>query len=260
MAEHTNPLNLNNSWIIRDVNSNYFLIDIVHGTVFNLSSIQIEAIKKSFLNYSLQRLTQKELKFINKLLDIGALVENSHSRSLEIVSSSTPHLYRIHWEITGLCNLMCKHCYNAQYNTGKNDLSLIKIGELLKEMNKMNVFRMQISGGEPFLRSDLFEIFNYIYENKMHLDGIFTNATVIDDKLAKQLKYLPWNTEIVISLDGITQTHDDLRGFGAYKKAWAGIKNLDKNGVNITINTMLYKNNKDEIDKLYDKNERADEE
>lgn len=251
LKDFINILKIKNSWIIRKIDTDYFLINIKKGNVFKLNDFQINTLQKLYLAAT-QHFSQKELKFINELKSVGFLPEY-RSKKIKIISTFRPHLYRVHWEITGLCNLKCKHCYNAPYNIDENDLNIDRIKNIIQEMNKMNVFRIQISGGEPFLRKDLFDIFDEIYRNYIYVDGIFTNATTIDNNLAKKLKELPWDTEIVVSLDGYTsQAHNNLRGEGSFEKVWRGIRNLDKNGLNITINTMLYKKNKNEICKLYD--------
>ena len=89
------------------------------------------------------------------------------------------------WEITGRCNLNCRHCLSA--GTAQNhagDMSLEQCRRFIDHLDRIRVFQVNIGGGEPFLREDILEILDYC-----HLRGIVTcistNGVLLDNELAK---------------------------------------------------------------------------
>ncbi len=160
----------------------------------------------------------------------------------------------IHLEITGKCNLMCKYCYNAQFNEDKkisNEMSTETIKKLIDEAKEMGCKRFIFSGGEPFTRKDFFEILEYAKDLKVE---ILTNSKLLflNDEYIKKLKKMKHISEIKISLDGF-ENHDKVRVGSSYKDVISTIKKLKDNGFKIVINTEVTKMNLKEIIPLYNK-------
>jgi SynChlorMet cassette radical SAM/SPASM protein ScmE len=103
------------------------------------------------------------------------------------------------------------------------------------EIERLKIFRVKISGGEPFLRGDIFTLLDSLYSKPLRL-SINTNATLIDEDAAKRLSgYVDKLDDIMVSLDGATpKTHDALRGSGAFETTLRGIQLLAKHVGNIT--------------------------
>jgi len=150
----------------------------------------------------------------------------------------------VQFDITPRCNSRCIYCLSADLMAHGKDLPTEKILETIKKLNDLDMISFVVSGGEPFLRKDIFEIFDYA-ENLKVQTWVFTNALLIDDKTAKRLaayKYLG----VQISLDSSNPAHHDCqRGVpGGFEKTVAGIRNLIKYGkppmVAITITPTNY--------------------
>jgi AdoMet-dependent heme synthase len=101
-------------------------------------------------------------------------------------------------------------------------------------------YEMQMSpsfhftGGEPFLRKDLFEILGYVRDCGFSV-SLMSNGTLIDSDMARRIKEAGAN-DVQISLDGIEATHDSLRGRGSFTRTLQGIRNLVSQGVEANIN------------------------
>jgi len=112
------------------------------------------------------------------------------------------------------CNLSCVGCYASKY-TRSDDLELEVIDRIVQEGKDLGIAFFTILGGEPFLRDDIF----YIYEK--HSDvffHVYTNGTLLDKKRVERIANLG-NVMPEISIEGFGQETDKRRGKGIYQKA-----------------------------------------
>lgn len=153
------------------------------------------------------------------------------------------------WNITGRCNYKCKHCYSSSINQSMDELSTNDAKKLIDSFKKLNVPVVLLSGGEPLMRSDLFEIIEYIKNSGIKV-SLSTNGSLINSNVAKKLKAL--NISYAgISIDGIEETNDLFRGVeGAYKKSLDGIKSCQENGIKVGLRFTLNKQNYKQIDSI----------
>ena len=158
----------------------------------------------------------------------------------------------LQFHITGRCNLRCKHCYRTEGDVetlSKEDVFNIieQYKELLAEYNKRHRLRkkghINITGGEPFIRSDIKEILRYLGENKdVFSYGILSNGSFIDDEMISILKDTGV-TFVQLSLDGDRKMHDSLRADGDYDRVLKTAKYLQKNGIRTYISFTANKEN-----------------
>lgn len=152
--------------------------------------------------------------------------------------------------ITKKCNLKCDYCCvesSPDINT-EEELSVDEFKILFKEFDELNVHRISLSGGEPFIRSDFFEILEEALKYKFAV-VINTNGTLITDEIAKKLSKYKFD-RICVTLDGsMAEIHEYFRGKGTFKKTLEGIKSLQKYGVNVST---LFTLNKININNLID--------
>ena len=152
--------------------------------------------------------------------------------------------------ITDKCNLKCQMC-NIWKNDNPNELSMDNF-EQLTDLKYIN-----LSGGEPFLRSDLYEIIKLLKKNNPNSNIIISSNGLMTNKivsLMKKLMFIDKGIGIRISIDGIGQTHDKIRGVeGTYENAVQTIKELKENNIeNLGIGFTINNDNKDEIIKVYE--------
>ena len=138
------------------------------------------------------------------------------------------------------CNLRCTGCYAASYSN-KDDLEYEVIDRVLTEMEEMGTYWATILGGEPLIRQDMKEIY------KKHPDiffQIYTNGTLIDKKVAKEIAELG-NMIIIFSLEGFEEETDARRGKGVFRKVMEAMDNLREVGVPFGFSIMVSRNNVD---------------
>jgi len=117
-------------------------------------------------------------------------------------------------------------------------------------------YEMEISpsfhftGGEPFLRKDLFAILDYARQSGFST-SLMSNGTLIDNSLAQRIREANV-ADVQISLDGIEPTHDSLRGNGSYNRTLNGIRNLVDRGVETNINLTVSRINMSQTGWLVD--------
>lgn len=124
------------------------------------------------------------------------------------------------------CNLHCRGCYAWQYKK-EDDLPLEIINRVITEGKELGIYFYTISGGEPFYREDLMEIY------KKHNDVVFhiyTNGTRLDEEHIQKLVELG-NVIPLISIEGSKEETDARRGKGTYEKVMQAMDNLKKAGV-----------------------------
>mgnify|MGYP001084772814 CR=1 FL=1 len=168
----------------------------------------------------------------------------------ELLASNLSAPICITWEVTGVCNLRCRHCLSSAGERVNGELSLKEAKELIDELAEMQVFYVNVGGGEPFCRPDLFDIIAHAVRRDLPLQ-ISTNGTLIDPELVGRLSDLPY-LYLQVSLDGATRrVNDAIRGAGSYDLALRGMRLLAHEGLEFIINCVVTRENFDELPALY---------
>ncbi|MCW4045556.1 MAG: radical SAM protein [Candidatus Bathyarchaeota archaeon] len=157
----------------------------------------------------------------------------------------------VSWNVTRKCNLKCPHCYiNATKNELQGELNTEEAKGLIDQISEVSKPLLILSGGEPMLRNDIFELIRYGAEKGLRM-GLGSNGALIDAAAAKKLKDAGIKT-VSISLDSnIPVQHDEFRGVaGSWEKAVNAIKALRENGVLVQVNTTLTQQNHRQIDEI----------
>lgn len=159
---------------------------------------------------------------------------------------SAPRL--IAWEITRNCNLTCAHCRaSATHGPYEGELDTHAAYTLLDQIAKVGEPIVILTGGEPLLRDDIFEIARYGTQKGLRM-VMAPNGTLLNPRVARQLVDAGIK-RISVSLDGASAvSHDEFRGVeGAFDGALNGIKAAKDAGLEFQINTTITKSNLDEI-------------
>ena len=129
------------------------------------------------------------------------------------------------WELTYTCNLACTHCLSSSGRRDPNELSTEEAKSLIDEIAAMQIFYINIGGGEPMIRRDFFDLIEHAVNR--HVGVKFsTNGTRIDEKAALRLAGIDY-LDIQISIDGVDSiTSDRIRGAGSYDSARRAMDNL----------------------------------
>ena len=157
----------------------------------------------------------------------------------------------ISWNVTRKCNLKCAHCYiNAAETDCKDELTTEEGKRLIDQICQVSHPLLILSGGEPLLREDIYELIQYGTQKGLRM-GLGSNGASIDSTVAKKLKEAGIKT-VSISIDSsVPENHDEFRGVkGSWEKAINAIKLLKENDVLVQVNTTLTQQNYDEIDEI----------
>ncbi|RLG27410.1 heme b synthase [Methanosarcinales archaeon] len=159
----------------------------------------------------------------------------------------------IAWEITGACNLKCKHCRGSSTETPDPDeLSTDEAFHLIDEIVDFAKPILILSGGEPLMRKDVCEIAQYGTDKGLRV-VLATNGTAMTADVAHRLRDAGI-ARISVSIDGAdAETHDAFRGMpGAFDGAIRGTSEIRAAGISLQINTTISKKNIDQIPKILD--------
>ena len=153
------------------------------------------------------------------------------------------YLFSIHIDVTNQCNLRCIHCYHPfnEY-TFSNNLTLNEIKKVVDEAYSLGVLRVTISGGEPFMRDDIYDILDYISKKGMIID-LFTNATLINDDVVKRLERYNIK-EVGISVYSVRpDIHEAITNFHSYNNTYYAIQKLREDNFEVKLKCILMKEN-----------------
>ncbi len=134
------------------------------------------------------------------------------------------------WELTYACNLACVHCLSSSGRRDPAELTTAEAKAVVDELARLQVFYVNVGGGEPLVRRDFFELLEYAVDH--HVGVKFsTNGYLLDAAKARRLAELD-NVDVQISLDGVdAATNDPIRGEGSYDAAVAAMANLEAAGL-----------------------------
>jgi radical SAM protein with 4Fe4S-binding SPASM domain len=139
---------------------------------------------------------------------------------------------------------------DAREREGKGELNTEEGKMLIDQIAEVSKPILILSGGEPLLRNDVFELAKYGTEKGLRM-VMGTNGTLITDPIARQLK-LSGIQRIAVSLDSsVPERHDEFRGVkGSWKRTVEGIEACRRNDVDVQVNTTVTQQNYDEIDEI----------
>ncbi|MBU7036336.1 MAG: radical SAM protein [Theionarchaea archaeon] len=149
-------------------------------------------------------------------------------------------------EVTHACNLNCPHCLFAAGKKHPDELTTEEIKALYDEWADMKVFKVNISGGEPFMREDIVEILNYGDEVGLQ-QYVVTNATLVTED---DFQVLPRSVRYGVSLDGFEESHDKIRGKGSFARTTEVLEMFLREETKFGINFTLSQINKGEAERL----------
>jgi mycofactocin radical SAM maturase len=154
------------------------------------------------------------------------------------------------WELTYACNLACVHCLSSSGRRDPEELTTAEAKDLVDQLAALQVFYVNIGGGEPMLRKDFFEIVEHSVTNGVGVK-FSTNGTYLDRAAAERLVELPY-LDVQISLDGMTpDVNDAVRGEGSHAKAIEAMGHLRDVGFeDFKISIVCTRHNVDQLDEF----------
>jgi mycofactocin biosynthetic radical S-adenosylmethionine protein MftC len=154
------------------------------------------------------------------------------------------------WELTYACNLACAHCLSSSGRRDPRELSTAEAKAVIDELERMQVFYVNIGGGEPTVRPDFWELVDYATAHKVGVK-FSTNGVRITPAAARRLAASDY-VDVQISLDGATaEVNDHVRGRGSFDTAIRAMENLaDAGFTGFKISVVCTRHNIDQLDEF----------
>ena len=150
------------------------------------------------------------------------------------------------WQITTACNLHCKYCLSDSGKQGCYGLDTQKAKEVINQLGKLGINRLDFTGGEPLLRKDLKELILCSKQNHIHT-LVTTNTVLLNEENLETLKLADL---VQVSIDGPEEIHNEQRQADVYQKTIANIQKLKEAGCKIRLNSFIFNSNKQYVPDL----------
>lgn len=156
------------------------------------------------------------------------------------------------WNLVRRCNLNCIHCYSLSADVAfPGELTTVEIMTVMADLRAFGVPVLILSGGEPLLRPDIFEISAAAKCLGFYV-GLSTNGTLIDAAMAQRIAAVGYDY-VGISLDGIGAVHDRFRRqAGAYEAALAGVRHCQTQGIKVGLRFTMTERNVEALPAMLD--------
>jgi radical SAM protein with 4Fe4S-binding SPASM domain len=218
-------------------------------SVYNIKSDELYELDRDSFDFlkkcaSETGCSNNDNKFTDYCLNEGILTEKKAIlKRPPLIKSSFPSLRYLELQITDKCNLRCRHCYIG--DKGSIELSSDSIRAILQEFEEMQGLRVLITGGEPLLHSRFHEI-NRMLPDFFIRKILFTNGLLLSNEILKCLNV----HEIQISIDGLENAHDYLRGKGSFRSVMDAIRRSNDAGFEVSVSTMIHPKNLNDFDEM----------
>jgi len=196
---------------------------------------------------------------VSRLLN-GTITPGDPQRYGRLTSEVPSHLLHysldkkpiVVWNLTRRCNLYCAHCYaDATDKPQPGEMTTAEGKRLIDDLADFGVPVLLLSGGEPLLREDLFELTAYAAGKRIRC-VLSTNGTLITPEVARQIKEAGFSY-VGVSLDGVGRVHDKIRGKkGAFEEALQGIRRCRDAGIPVGLRFTVHAMNVAELPAVFD--------
>jgi heme d1 biosynthesis radical SAM protein NirJ len=154
------------------------------------------------------------------------------------------------WNLIRRCNLTCKHCYSISADRDvPGELATSEVFEVMDDLHAFGVPVLILSGGEPLLRKDIFDISARAKRMGFYV-GLSTNGTLIDESNIGDIAEIGYDY-VGVSIDGIRETHDRFRRReGAFDASIHGIRLCRNHGIKVGLRFTMTQDNAAELPQL----------
>lgn len=154
------------------------------------------------------------------------------------------------WEATTACNLRCIHCGTNAGRKRGNELRTKEVKNMIDDLIDLGTIVFSVTGGEPFLRNDIFDVCEYAKDSGLSLSLLSNGMLINNEKIVKKIEILE-PIALSISIDGIDEVHDNFRGVnGSFERAINALKLLKDSSIPHCTITTVTKNNINQLEEL----------
>ncbi|WP_158080469.1 PqqD family peptide modification chaperone [Alkalithermobacter paradoxus] len=194
--------------------------------LYNIKSFLEEYFEKEVLEYC----EKKERIIINEKGDENLIIPISLSL-----------------ELTNSCQLRCVHCFNSSGIMRDNELTVNEFINIAQQFSELGTQTIFLTGGEPFIKKDVNKLIDFVAK-EFSTVNIASNAYTLEEETIELISKHK-NISIQVSIDGIENTHDKIRGvLGAYNKTIKNIKKLCEFKIPVAISFTMNDKNVNELE------------
>jgi radical SAM protein with 4Fe4S-binding SPASM domain len=147
----------------------------------------------------------------------------------------------VHWSITGKCNMRCRHCFLSAPQAKYGEISTAAALGIVKQLAEAGIARVSLTGGEPLVRGDFWEIVDALRVEDIVIEQIYTNGMLVNETLLDGLEKRGVKPSFSLSFDGVGW-HDWLRGIdGAQEIAVNAIKLLRSREYSVSVESAFHR-------------------
>ncbi|MBR2770152.1 MAG: radical SAM protein [Solobacterium sp.] len=194
-----------------------------------------------------EELTQPEQETLDRFLKENLIHEAEKGELLQDHQfyKTYPARYRkeVHWSVIGACNLKCRHCFMSAPQAKHGNPCHEDIIRIADQLAECGIFNVGITGGEPLIRKDFFEIVDALKEREIRVSVIYTNGWLLDEAFLAELEKRRIHPSFQLSYDG-KGWHDFLRGIeGCEERTDRALSLLQKGGYSVSAAMCLHRKN-----------------
>lgn len=214
----------------------YYQVSISHfSEILKQAEFTLDGIKYKWMTLE-EMWADDQIKANNAdvLCEFEKYIFNRKKTCIDDEDSAIPS--NIYIRLNRICNLSCSFCLAEKKSKG---LSTEQLKMILKKLKLYGIKKVKLTGGEPTLRSDFFEIVKYSIELGMN-PVIYSNLCISEDIIDKLVEY---PISVSTSIHGDEKFHDTITQEGAYKKTYSNILKLVSAHIPVTIHMVVMNKN-----------------
>jgi radical SAM protein with 4Fe4S-binding SPASM domain len=174
------------------------------------------------------------------------ILKNGKKHDIQVIEQS---LSAISVNLTSRCNLSCKMC--SVWKRREDDIEYDRVLSLLDEARSLGATCFGAGGGEVFMREDITDILAYAERIGFRETYVISNGVLLSNRVINKLEKLG-TLNVIISLDGPQDVHDELRGKGTFKRAVEALGELRRRGVTCSISSVIMRQTLDRLTRIVD--------
>lgn len=192
-------------------------------------------------------LSQKERETLRSFIERGAISASDAPSPIAAEQEYSRYHNRMlksaHWSITGRCNFHCRHCFMDAPDAAMGEISHQEALAIIEQLAECGIYRVDLTGGEPFVRADFWELVDAILAHGLVVGTVYTNGWLVDEKLLDQFERRGLRPEFSVSFDGVGW-HDWMRGVeGAEEAAIRALRLCIARGFPVDVEMCVHKGN-----------------
>ena len=146
---------------------------------------------------------------------------------------------KVQWSITGLCNYRCRHCFMSAPHGAQGEPSWDQLMTMLDAFERCGIRTVQLTGGEPMVRKDFWQLVDAILARNIFITVIYSNGLLVTDAFMDEMEKRGMRPSIQFSFDGVGH-HDWMRGVpGAEKIVLDAMRRCKERGVSFSASMVL---------------------